>query len=148
MKTKAVLVYLTTGGNTRRAAEYLASQISVWAEVEALPINEAETNPRVLADASIVGVGGPVFHLRLAKRAMRLIQAQVSSTPKRTRSFFIFCSYAGISSGLALLSPATILKRAGYPILGALKLKAPHFYQSDVVFPDREARAEGVDEGA
>ena len=129
MKTKAVPVYLPTSGNTKQIAILLAKQISDWADVTVLPIDRAENNPELVTEASLVGFGAPVFHLGLAERVVKFVELNARSRWPAGKSFFLFCTYAGISSGLALFEPAQMLRRAGHVVMGALKVKAPHFYQ-------------------
>ncbi len=139
MKPNVTIVYLTTSGNTRKAARRIAEAMRPWANVTITALRDAERNPTLIESADIVGLGGPVFHLRSAERLARFIKACLPANRASKKQAFLFCTYAGITSGLALLSPARALYRKGYLLLGALKLKAPHFYQRDVTFPDEEA---------
>lgn len=142
MKPEVAMIYLSTSGNTRAVARVLADRMAPWASVTIMTVDEAERLPDQLQRADLLGLGSPVFHLRSADRVARLIRrlphTQRSSPVRMQKRAFLFCTYAGISSGLALLDPARALRRRGYTLLGALKVKAVHFYDTEAHFPNDE----------
>ncbi|HUX13795.1 MAG TPA: hypothetical protein VMW87_12260 [Spirochaetia bacterium] len=141
MKTRAVLVYLSTSGNTKQLADLLSKRMSLWADVVLLPIERAERSPELISEASVIGFGGPVFQLGLAERVMKFVESNARSSRTSGKQFFLFCTYVGISSGLAFLAPGRLLSRAGHPLPGALKIKTSHFYHKTAGFPYDEAKS-------
>ena len=149
-KTKIVLLFISPNGTTKKTAEELKKRmISDDHEVELLDIglkpyreNDALVL-EVLKSADIVGIGSPVYHMGMLDRIDRIL-LKMSETQTQTQAnlykfkAFIFVNYAGITSGKALLNTAKILHQMNIPIIGALKLVAPHFHHVEK-YPKDEA---------
>jgi len=142
MKPRINIIYISTSGNTKKAARQLAEELSDWAEVCIISLKSAQYDIEAVLHADIVGIGGPVFHLRMLPPIKKFIDAleklgkNSNAAKGKKPGFFIFCTYAGITSGLSLIKTAKQLRKADYNLYGAMKLRAKHFYQDDIVFPD------------
>jgi ferredoxin len=95
----------------------------------------------VFKDADLLGIGFPVYHMSVFEpmwEFMKLILPGISERSCRIKAF-IYMTYAGITSGKALLNMARLLKMNGLALAGALKIKAPHFWHIES-YPDENAR--------
>lgn len=54
------------------------------------------------------------------------------------RYSFCFTTYGHVNSGKTLINIAKILHKKHFIVLGALKLRAKHFYQKSIKFPNSE----------
>jgi ferredoxin len=77
----------------------------------------------------LIGIAGPVYHLRELAVMSRFITQTLPSLPSRPRAF-AWATYCGVSTGYALLRMSRALTRAGFPVIGAGKAVAPHFWDN------------------
>jgi len=99
--------------------------------------NFAQTDPRIFEAADVIGIGSPVYNLRILRPLNQYLRQALPHLPKRIKAF-IYLTYGGITSGKAFLNAARLLKQHDIPVAGGFKVRAPHFYSSQP-FPDPAA---------
>jgi len=154
---KIVIVYISPNGTTRRTVRELGTHFSraghEFSEFDIGRNGNRELSGvdwNVFKGADLIGIAGPVYHLRLfhtlerflegALPRIRALNGTASGDGKSggIRAFIVI-TYAGISSGTALLDTARLLRNNGIPLAGAMKVRAPHFWQAEG-YPDEETR--------
>jgi|GEM_PF-619158 len=139
-----LLLYISPNGTTDRISRALEERLTREGHaVKLVNIGRrkdgAYPQPSVeMFDAvDVVGIGSPVFHMRILEPLQAFLEAALPLAQPGTRSF-IYLTYGGITSGMAFPNTLALLKRCGLPLLGGMKVWAPHFY-SDVEYPDTAA---------
>lgn len=94
-------------------------------------------DPQVFDGIDIVGIGSPVFHMRILE-PMETFLAQALPRLTPPMKAFIYLAYGGITTGKAFLNTVRILKRHNVALVGGMKVWAPHFYHR-VSYPDPPA---------
>jgi len=109
---KAVVLYLSPGGNTKRVAEAIVRGLaSRWVNVELLPIKEADG---IDLDAyDLVCIGAPSYHfsvpepmLHFTKSALGRSNVQLRAPARPGRWGVAFITYGGPHTGIDEASPA------------------------------------------
>ncbi len=145
---KIVLLYLSPNETTAWLTEYLknlliASGHSVWlVDIgEAGSRRFAELPKNVFDDAELIGIGCPVYHLTMVEPMTAFLREALPALAQSCPGIraFVYMTYAGISTGKAFLNAHRMLRRNGISLVGATKIKAPHFYDAPV-FPDGQAK--------
>ncbi len=88
-------------------------------------------------NTDLIGIGSPVFHMRIINLLDSYLCAILPRFEKPIKSF-IYLTYGGITTGKAFLNTSKILKQFHIPVIGGLKVWAPHFYRA-VPYPDDAA---------
>ena len=139
-----LLLFISPGNTTARVSRALAERFEKTGHtVTLLNIGRpgkrsfAEIDPAIVRSADLIGIGGPVFHLRNLPPLETFLSDMLPSVNPGVRAF-MYVTYGGISSGKALINLSSLLDRYHVPVTGAFKLWAPHFYKK-MVFPDQEA---------
>ncbi len=146
---KIVLVYISPNPTTQKIARLIEEHLTKLGH-EAILLNIGRGQNRRLedmeftpfSDADILGIGCPVYHMTLIEpmeKFMRFALPKISEI-KAGIAAFAFFTYSGITTGKALQNASALLRSAGIPFIGAAKIAAPHFYQTDY-FPNQNAAA-------
>lgn len=141
---KIALIYISPNKTTGIITAKLCDELGRFGEIEKINLgdekfhNIEDIDPAIFKDIDVIGFGSPVFHLRMLKPMDLFIKSKAKEIIKMNPSIraFIYVTYAGISSGKSLLSAAKDLNKAGYEIIGAFKIVAPHFWSSFENFPE------------
>lgn len=86
----------------------------------------------------MIGIGSPVYQLRIASPARRFLAAALPRLRSDTTAF-VYLTYGGISSGRAFENALNLLTAHSIGITSALKVCAPHSF-SNRPFPDDTVR--------
>lgn len=144
---KVVLAYISPNATTRMISREVSGLFkSDLHEVIELDLGKMgnrdfETIDTGIFDgADLIGIGSPVYHMDILEplrdflgRALPVIRRQNPGIKA-----FIYLTYGGITSGKAFTNTAGILKRYDVPLVGGLKIKAPHFWHRDN-YPDEKS---------
>lgn len=141
-----VLIYISPNGTTQTTARLLGNAFTQYGHnVEFVNIGRTpwRNQPAELIDkiarADIAGFGSAAYHMEMLNPMIRLIHSLSSiPDPVNFRSFF-FLNYSGITTGKTFLDLSRQFTRLGRPVIGALKITAPHFHHPQP-FPDEESR--------
>lgn len=143
---KVLLLFISPGNTTAKVSRALAERMEKNGHsVTLLNIGRpgkrsfAEVDPEIIQSADVIGIGGPVFHLRNLPPLEDFLSEMLPAVNPQTRAF-LYVTYGGISSGKALINLSSLLGRYHVPVTGAVKLWAPHFYKK-MDYPDQEALA-------
>ena len=136
-----VLLYVSPNGTTRKITNALAGRLAGQGHsVLPFDIIRRGSNPAALREAltkaDVIGIGSPVYHLRLMEPMKRFLEELPPVSP-RVRAF-VYVTYGGISTGKAFLNALDLLKRREIALAGGMKVYAPHFY-CKVDYPDGAA---------
>jgi ferredoxin len=145
---KVAIAYVSPSGTTAALAKALGDALEARGqEARLLDIGRPGNRPgepgalerweEDLAWAEVLGIGSPVYHLRLLEPAHDFLGA-ASSRGMLPGKVFAFAAYGGICSGGALRDASRLARKGGRLFAGALKVAAPHFYKK-TPFPDEEA---------
>lgn len=145
---KVAIAYVSPGGTTAALATALRDALEARGqEARLLDIGSPGFRPgepgalrrweEDWAWAEVLGIGSPVYHLRLLEPILEFLGAALGRglLPGKT---FAFAAYGGICSGGSLRDASRLARQGGGGFAGALKVAAPHFYKKEP-FPDDEA---------
>ncbi len=134
-----LLLYATTGKSTERLSRALSERfVSGGHTVTQLDIRNADpVCPSLFQGVDLIGIGSPVFHLRILDPMARFLRTSLRYFGPSAKAF-VFLTYGGISTGRAFLNVLNLLGRYGIGVVGGLKAVAPHFY-AKTSFPDAAA---------
>ncbi len=143
---KILLIYISPGKTTEKISLELAKRFqSSGHTVSHLNIGKKgfrtidEVGEALFKDIDVVGIGSPVFHLRVMHPLTDFLHRALPALNPSARAF-MYLTYGGISSGKALHDLSSLFRRHRIPISGAFKVWAPHFY-NPIDYPDKEALA-------
>jgi ferredoxin len=135
-----LLAYCSPNKTTEKLTHVLCDALSTHEHTVSL-LNMASPNAAespLLRDADVLGIGSPVYQLRLASPARRFLSAALPRLC-HDASAFVYLTYGGISSGRAFENALRLLNLHHIGITGALKVCAPHSF-SDKPFPDDDVQ--------
>lgn len=139
-----VLLYLSPNKTTHKLSLALSRRLEQDGHSVALldagkpgQRRPAEVDPRLFETADLVGIGSPVFNLRILRPLKQYLRQALPHLPQGIKAF-IYLTYGGITSGKAFLNAASLLKQHNIPVVGGFKVRAPHFYSSES-YPDAAA---------
>lgn len=144
---KIVISYISPNGTTRATSKEIGYHfLNSGHEVLQLDIGRTDNRDytqidwSIYKDADLVGIGSPVYHLSIFDSMHEFLEIALPKiyTQNPKIKAFLFITYAGITSGRALLNAALMLKKNNIGVVGALKIKAPHFWDSKC-YPDDNA---------
>ncbi len=137
---KIVISYISPNGTTRSISKEIGS-LFINSGHEVLQFDIGRNDNRdysqidwsIYKDADLVGIGSPVYHLSIFDSMREYLEIALPKiyTQNPKIKAFIFITYAGITSGRALFNTSLLLKKNNIGVVGALKLKAPHFWNSN-----------------
>ncbi|MCX7710551.1 MAG: EFR1 family ferrodoxin [Clostridia bacterium] len=144
---KVILVYFSPNTTTQKISGELAALFRKD-QHEVLELNIGARENRdfqkidlgIFNDADLIGIGSPVYHMRMMHTLTSFLEfslPKICSKNKKAKSF-MYLTYAGITTGKAFINTAKLFKALDIPIIGAFKVKAPHFWHLDG-YPDQEA---------
>lgn len=132
------LIYVSPNGTTRITTRVLKEEIERDGHmVELVDIGRKphrenhHTVLEKLEEADIVGFGAPAYHMDMLEPMKRLFREILSSGGRYKFKSFLYLNYAGITSGKAFLNTARLLHKVPVPIIGAIKVAAPHFHHME-----------------
>lgn len=131
---KAVVLYESMTGNTRRAAELIGgAAAATGAEVSVRPVTEPDLHELSVADVVFVGtwVDGLVLFGQRPGRATRLWKLPVLDH----KPVAVFCTYA-INAGKALAKTTAIVEAKGARIVGTHQFRRDRLEQGVAEFVD------------
>ncbi len=140
--SKVTIVYMSPNGCTKKCAELIAERLK--GEGEVLLIDLARIDPSelesIISETTLLGVGSPTYHLNMLDPVKIFLEGipNIPINKGRGRYSFCFTTYGHVNSGKTLINMAKILHKKHYTVLGALKLRAKHFYQHSIEFPSSE----------
>ena len=142
---KIALLYISPNKTTEIITAKLCDELERFCEVKKINLGNEEfhniddIDTSIFNDIDIIGFGSPVFHLRMLKPMDVFIKSKAKEIIEANSSIsvFVYITYAGITSGKALLNSAKDLNNMGYKVLGAFKVVAPHLWSSFDNFPEK-----------
>ena len=140
--SKVTIVYMSPNGSTRKCAELITEQLKGEGEVlliDLARINSSELKS-IISETTLLGVGSPTYHLNMLDPVKTFLEGIPNVPVKKGPGRYSFCftTYGHVNSGKTLVNIAKILHKKHYTVLGALKLRAKHFYQNSIEFPITE----------
>ncbi|GAI67936.1 unnamed protein product, partial [marine sediment metagenome] len=142
--SKITIVYMSPNGSTRKCAELIAEQLKGEGEVLLIDLAEIDSNEieSIISETTLLGVGSPTYHLNMLDPVKKFLEGILNIHINKSQGRYSFCftTYGHVNSGKTLINMAKKLHKKGYTVLGALKLRAKHFYQKSIEFPSSEDR--------
>ncbi|MBD3408306.1 MAG: hypothetical protein GF411_19440 [Candidatus Lokiarchaeota archaeon] len=133
---RVCIVYMSTNGSTRALAKMIAASFPENWDTVLFDLAKVELNNEVfrnsIEEATILGVGSPVFHLDILPPVQKFLDSL--SMINGERYAFSFVTYGHVSTGKSVWELSKSLHKKGYIFLSAFKTTAPYFYQ-DLDFP-------------
>ena len=130
------LIYISPNGTTRKTSVVLKTAIEKNGHSVELVDLGSETNRNnyeiifnKLKEADIVGFGAPAYHMDMLEPMKHLFEEMLLNPEVYHFKAFLFLNYAGITSGKAFLNIAKLFEAMNIPIIGGMKVVAPHFHQ-------------------
>ncbi len=142
---KFLMVFSSPNGTTRTSADLLKKTFLLYGhEVKTLDIGRSpwrENHADILQEirlVDVVGFGSPAYHMDFFQPLLNLFMLMAAQPePFPIRAFF-FLPFGGITTGKTFLLAARQFRHMQIPVIGAIKIKAPHFHHDDP-FPTTEA---------
>lgn len=141
---KILLLYISPNRTTHKISRVLRDHLSqaghsvtlldIGRQAKCIP---QDLLPHLPESVDLVGIGSPVYHMRMLA-PMQANLSFVLSHLRQPLKAFLYLTYGGITTGKALLLASEILERYKVPVVGAVKIWAPHFYHR-VAYPDPAA---------
>lgn len=131
-----LLAYCSPNKTTEKLSFVIQDNLSTFGHTVSL-LDMAAPNAvesSLLSEADLLGIGSPVYQLRLASPSRRFLDAALPRLHPAATAF-VYLTYGGISSGRAAEKALHLLTKHHIGIAGALKVCAPHSF-SDKLFPD------------
>jgi len=94
---------------------------SPWRENPAALWNE-------IHHSEVIGFGSPAYHMDFFQPMLDLFNLMASQTKPFSFRAFFFLPYGGITSGKAFLHASRKFQKMHIPVIGAIKVLAPHFH--------------------
>lgn len=138
---KAVVLFESMTGNTRRAAELIGGALAAQGdEVSVRPVTDIDFHELAIADVAFIGtwVDGLVLFGQRPGRAGRLRRLPVLDH----KPVAVFCTYA-INAGKALDKTAAVLEERGAVIVGRRQFRRDRLERGMAEFVDEVRRAVG-----
>ncbi len=136
---KFILVYVSPGGTTKGTSMVIKEIIEKnnhQVELIDIGIKQYRDNLKIvlekLEEADIVGFGSPAYHMDMLEPMKKLFSEMQSNWKDNKVTFkaFYYLNYGGITIGKALELSSEKFRKMGIPIIGAMKVTAPHFYHN------------------
>lgn len=141
------LIYISPNGTTEKTTQVLKTIIEKDGHaVELINLGRGEHRQdfgpilETINAADIVGFGAPAYHMDMLEPMKWFLQALQSAGRAYQFKAFLYLNYGGITSGKAFSNTAQVLESMGIPLIGAMKVMAPHFHHPDP-FPTKTTEA-------
>lgn len=143
---KIALVYVSPNGTTESTSIVIKEKLIEKGHnvqlfnIGKLPYREEyEFVVKEISKFDIVGFGSPVYHMDMLSPMLDLMNILSMSCDQYSAVYtsFLNVTYAGITSGKALINAYRKMNLMGVPVTGALKVCAPHFHHKKK-YPDSE----------
>ena len=142
--SKVTIVYMSPNGSTKKSAELIAEQLKGEGAVLLIDLARIDSSEleSIISKSTLLGVGSPTYHLNMLDPVKKFLEGipNISINKGQGRYSFCFTTYGHVNSGKTLVNMAKILHKRHFTVLGALKLRAKHFYQNSIEFPITEDR--------
>lgn len=132
------LIYASPGGTTRSTTLILEEILkNNTHQVEVIDIGVRPYKDDInlilekLENADIVGFGSPVYHLDMLHPMLKLLDKITEKQDRYQFKSFLYLNYGGITSGKALELTLKKLNKVDIPVIGAMKIAAPHFHHRE-----------------
>ena len=132
------LVYISPNGTTRRISEIIKDVFEKNGHfVQMLDIGSKEYREDFnkilikLKESDIIGFGSPAYHMDMLELMKKLIKAVLQGNNPDNFKVFFYLSYGGITSGKAFINAVNMFNKKHVPIIGGVKIMAPHFHHND-----------------
>ena len=145
---KIVLVFVSPNTTTKGVSEEL-KKVLTFEGHEAITLNIGEKDNRefdkidfqLFEGVDLIGIGCPVYHLTLVEPMESFLQSALPKISKINPGIkaFLYFTYSGITTGKAFDNAARLLENSHIALIGAAKIKAPHFFEVDG-YPDENAK--------
>lgn len=131
------LIYVSPGGTTKGTTKVLKEIFEKNNhQVELIDIgikqyrDDLATVLEKMQKADIVGFGSPTYHMDMLEPMKKLFDKMKAAHEKFKNEFsaFFYINYGGITSGKAFELTAEKFCKMGIPVIGAMKVTAPHFH--------------------
>lgn len=141
------LIYISPNGTTEKTTHVLKNVIEKDGHsVELINLGRGENRGNfgnileIINEADVVGFGAPAYHMDMLEPMKRFFKAMQSSGQAYQFGAFLYLNYGGITSGKAFSNTALLFESMNIPIIGALKVVAPHFHHPEP-FPSQTTEA-------
>ena len=141
------LIYISPNGTTEKTTQVLKNIIEKdGLAVEHINLGRGEYRQdfgpilETINAADIVGFGAPAYHMDMLEPMKMFLQALQSAGRAYQFRAFLYLNYGGITSGKAFSNTAQVLEALNIPVIGAMKVTAPHFHHPDP-FPTKTTEA-------
>jgi len=144
---KIVLVFLSPNTTTKGVSKEIHTIFSQEGhEVVSLNIGEKDNrefekiNLQCFEGADLIGIGFPVYHLTLIEPMEKFLRVSLPRIKEKSPGIraFLYLTYSGITTGKAFADAAGMLEETQISLVGAAKIKAPHFREVEG-YPDEES---------
>lgn len=135
-----LLAYFSPNTTTKKLSVLLSGELNTLGHTVTL-LNIADSSAAEspsLGKADVLGIGSPVYQLRLASPARRFLDSALPRLRPKTTAF-VYLTFGGISSGRAFENALNLLAVHHIGIAGALKICAPHTFSS-APYPDEKVQ--------
>lgn len=145
---KIVLVFVSPNTTTKGVTEELRIALTDDGH-ETVTLNIGEKDNRefdkidfqLFEGADLIGIGCPIYHLTLIEPMKNFLQFALPKLSMRCPDIkaFLYFTYSGITTGKAFSNAAGLFKKNHIKLIGAAKIKAPHFLDVEG-YPDESAK--------
>ena len=147
VKMKIVLLFISPNTTTKMATNKIKQILLKNGHIVTL-LNIGKENNRdfknidfsIFKEVDLIGIGTPIYHLTIIEPMKKFLDFGLSKIKKQNPRInaFIYFTYSGITSGKALYHSVKLLKQNEISLVGAAKLKAPHFREA-CSYPNKTA---------
>lgn len=121
---RIIIYFVSPNGTTRLLLRRLSRAFPLGTTLD---LRDLARNPAIDPEVDLIGLAGPVYHLREPSVLGRFARDELPKYPGRP-PVFLLVTYCGISTGFALKNLGRAVVDAGFPLLGAGKFLGPHHW--------------------
>jgi len=132
---KATVIYESLSGNTRKAGEHIAAELS-RSGIDAVACSIREIDLQHLSDSDLVVVGSWVDGLFLFGQKPAGVRRLVNLPVITGKKTAVYCTYA-LETGKTLEKLQGIVERRGADVIGGMAIKRNKIAEQSVEFVDR-----------
>lgn len=120
-------IYLSPHGTSETRLKLIASRAEAEGhDVSIYPLKELDADE--LAETDMIILASPIYHMAMLPIIPQTLKEALP--PSGIPMIFLY-TYGGITSGMAISQTIDFCNRNNIPLVGCIKLKAPHFWQED-----------------